>query len=77
MHFSGFYRRSQDSVDSLFGSAVTLDDYDVFDLSASFKLTTLLNIYARVDNATDAEYAEVLGYNTAGRSVYVGVQASF
>ncbi len=77
LHFSGFYRRSQDSVDSLFGSAVTLDDYDVFDLSASFKLTTLLNIYARVDNATDAEYAEVLGYNTAGRSVYVGVQASF
>ncbi|MDO8273383.1 MAG: TonB-dependent receptor [Gammaproteobacteria bacterium] len=77
LHLSGFYRRSQDTIDSLLGSAVALEDYDVVDLSASFDLSRILNVYARIDNATDADYEEVLGYNTAGRSVYVGIRANF
>lgn len=77
LHLSGFYRRSQDTVDSLFGAPVALDDYDVVDLSASFDLSHIFNAYIRIDNATDADYEEVLGYNTAGRSVYVGIRANF
>lgn len=77
LHLSGSYRRSQDTVDSLFGSSVALADYNVVDLSARFDLSRALNVYARIDNASDADYEEVLGYNTAGRSLYVGIRATF
>ncbi|MES3008498.1 MAG: TonB-dependent receptor [Pseudomonadota bacterium] len=77
LQLSGFYRRSEDSVDSLFGAPVALENYDVVDLSASFDLNRIFNVYVRVDNATDTDYEEVLGYNTAGRSVYVGIRANF
>lgn len=77
LQLSGFYRRSEDSVDSLFGAPVALENYDVVDLSASFDLNRIFNAYVRIDNATDTDYEEVLGYNTAGRSIYVGIRANF
>jgi len=47
------------------------------DLSATFDATELLQIYGRVQNATDEAYQEVVGYNTAGRSIYGGVRMRF
>ncbi|MDP1929890.1 MAG: TonB-dependent receptor [Gammaproteobacteria bacterium] len=74
---SGFYRTSRDSSDVAGGVPVALKDYDVIDLTVSYNLSDLIHIYGRVENLADEDYVEVLGYNTAGRSAYVGVRFNF
>jgi vitamin B12 transporter len=71
------YRLSRDAIDTTFISTVPLPDYEVLDLSATFDASELLQVYARVQNATDETYQEVVGYNTAGRSIYGGVRLRF
>ena len=71
------YRLSRDAIDTTFVSTVPLPDYEVLDLSATFDATESLQIYGRVQNATDEAYQEVLGYNTAQRSLYGGVRLRF
>lgn len=68
------YRLSRDAVDL---GGTRLDDYDVVDLSASYTLSDRLEIYGRIENATNEHYQEVAGYNTAGRSAYGGVRIHF
>jgi vitamin B12 transporter len=65
------YRLSRDSTDV---GGVALEDYEVLDLGAVFNLTDKLKLHARIENATDESYQEVSGYNTAGRSAFVGVR---
>lgn len=74
---SGFYRTSRDSSDVAAGVPVDLDNYEVIDLTASYSLSSLIDVYGRVENLADEDYVEVLGYNTAGRSAYVGVRFNF
>ena len=71
------YRVSRDAIDTTFISTVPLPDYEVLDLSVAFDASELLQIYGRVQNATDETYQEVVGYNTAGRSIYGGVRMRF
>ena len=71
------YRLSRDAIDTTFISTVPLPDYDVLDVSVTFDASELLQIYGRVQNATDETYQEVVGYNTAGRSIYGGVRLRF
>lgn len=68
------YRLSKDAVD--FGGT-PVDDYEVLDLSAAYSLNETLELYGRIENATDKDYQEVSGYNTAGRSLYGGVRFRF
>ena len=68
------YRLARDAVDV---GGARLDDYDVVDLSASYSFSDRFEIYGRVENATNEEYQEVAGYNTAGRSIYGGVRVHF
>jgi vitamin B12 transporter len=72
--FMATYRLSRGAIDI---GGVALDDYDLIDLSASYRFGRAFEVYGRVQNATDEEYQEVLGYNTAGRSVYGGVRLHF
>lgn len=74
LRFVANYRVSRDAVD--FGN-VPLDDYAVLDLSVSYDTSEVLQIYGRVQNATDETYQEVVGYNTAGRSIFGGVRLRF
>ena len=67
---AAYYRAQADSIDS--GSR-PLDDFGVLDLTGSYQLTDNLRIHARIENALDAEYQEILDYNTAGSAVYIGV----
>lgn len=46
--------------------------YTVMDFSASYAITDTVTVYGRVDNLFNADYEEVLGYNTPGRSAYAG-----
>jgi vitamin B12 transporter len=68
------YRLSRDAIDI---GGVALDDYEVLDISASYSFGKALELYGRIQNATDEAYQEVLGYNTAGRSIYGGVRLHF
>jgi vitamin B12 transporter len=74
LNFIANYRIARDSVDIGF---VELDDYEVLDLSISYDASELLQIYGRVQNATDETYQEVAGFNAAERSMYGGVRLRF
>jgi len=51
----------------------TLASYDVANLTASYALDKHLSVSARVDNLFDTDYMLAHGYNTLGRTVFVGV----
>jgi vitamin B12 transporter len=71
------YRLTRDTIDTTFLGTAPLPDYEVLDLSVTFDASELVQIYGRVQNATDETYQEVVGYNTAGRSIYGGVRLRF
>jgi vitamin B12 transporter len=58
-------------------SRVTLDDYWLIDLAASYKLRKGVELFGRVENALDAQYEEVFGYNTPGITAFAGVRFTF
>ena len=68
-------------VDSDFSSLVppiTVDDgHSRWDVRASYKITRALALTAAIDNLTDADYMEPLGYPALGRAVRVGLRAGF
>ncbi len=68
------YRLARDTVDV---GGARLDDYDVVDLSASYSINDRFEVYGRIENATNQEYQEVAGYETAGRAIYGGVRMHF
>lgn len=58
-------------------SGTPLERFQVLDLSATYQLRENWEIFARVENALDEQYQEVLGYNTSRRAGYVGTRFSF
>ncbi len=40
-------------------------------------MTEKLSMFARMENALDRHYEEVVGYGVPGRAVYAGLKASF
>ncbi len=56
---------------------VKLDDYWLATLAARYKLTPGVEIYGRVENAFDARYQEVYGFETAGIAAYTGLRLTF
>jgi vitamin B12 transporter len=59
------------------GEKLKLSPYARFDLLASYKINSNVEIYARGENLTNARYQEVATYGTAGRSAYLGVRATW
>lgn len=53
---------------------VTLDDYVLASLRIGYRLTPQIEAYGRVENGFDEDYEDVLGYRTAGRTIYAGVR---
>jgi vitamin B12 transporter len=56
---------------------VRLPSFTVVDLSATHTVTETVELTARITNALDEAYQEVLGYATRGRAGFVGVRASW
>jgi len=56
---------------------VQLDGYAIVGLRASFPIGEHLEIYGRIDNLSDQEYATAYGYGVYGRSAYGGVRVRF
>jgi vitamin B12 transporter len=72
--FIANYRTVEGAIDA---GNVAINDYEVLDLSVTFDATESVQLFARVENATDEEYQEVVGYNTAEKSFYGGVRFRF
>jgi vitamin B12 transporter len=67
-------RLSHDVADEFEGD---IDDYEVVDLNASYRILDSLEIYGRVENLTDEDYVEVPTYNTSGAAGYAGLRYTF
>lgn len=56
---------------------VTLGDHLLIDITAQYRLTPSLTIFARGANLLDEDYEEVFGYSTLGRTGYLGARLTF
>ncbi|MFN2384264.1 MAG: TonB-dependent receptor, partial [Gemmatimonadota bacterium] len=56
---------------------VTLEPYAVVRFAAGYNLTPHVQLHARLENALDTGYAEVLHFNAPGRAAYGGVSVAF
>ena len=54
--------------------AVNLDAYALASLNLAWRILPQLELYGRVENAFDADYQDVVGYNAPGRTVYAGLR---
>ncbi|NND19680.1 MAG: TonB-dependent receptor [Silicimonas sp.] len=71
-------RRVEDRLD-IDGSFATVaaPDYTVADALLTYEVRDGMDVYLRVENIFDEAYQEVLTYTSPGRSVFVGLNASF
>ena len=58
-------------------NSTRLDSYTLVDLRASYPINETLEVYGRVENATDEDYATTANYGVPGRGAFVGVRARF
>jgi vitamin B12 transporter len=73
--FAGY---SSDQNFSVFPTAtVRLGGYTLLDLRASYSVTDKLELYSRVDNATNKWYETIYQYGTWGRTAFIGLRAKF
>ena len=56
---------------------VILDDYLLASANLAFRLLPQVELYARAENAFDADYQDVVGYNTPGRTIHAGLRVTF
>lgn len=63
--------------DALSGKTFTLPAYTVVNAGVNYQVSDHVEVYGRVHNLFDTRYQEVQGYNTQGRTFYVGAKASF
>jgi vitamin B12 transporter len=56
---------------------VELDPYLLASARFAYRLTEQLEAFARVENAFDEEYQDVVGYATPGRTVHAGIRLRF
>lgn len=58
-------------------ATTTLESWTRVDVNASYELTDQLELFGRIENLTDEEYQQVLGYGTAGLSGSIGLRARY
>ena len=56
---------------------VRLGAYTLASLNIAWRLLPQLELFARAENAFDADYQDVVGYNTPGRTVHAGIRVAF
>ena len=54
-----------------------LDDYWLLELTTHYRVTPSVTLYARGSNLLDADYENVVGYSTWGRTGVVGIKTDF
>jgi vitamin B12 transporter len=56
---------------------VSLDGFTTVALTADWRLSDHVQLYGRVENASDETYEQAVGYRAPGMGAYAGVRASF
>ncbi|MEL6769220.1 MAG: TonB-dependent receptor [Pseudomonadota bacterium] len=56
---------------------ITLDSFVLVSLQGSYDVTDNLAVFARVENATNSDYQEVLNFETQGVAGFAGLRLSF
>lgn len=56
---------------------IHMPEYTLVNLGGDVKVTPKVSVYARVENAFDAQYEDVYTYRSPGRAAYVGLRAGF
>jgi vitamin B12 transporter len=56
---------------------VTLDDYFLVNLAASYEVSESLQVFGRVENLLNENYVEVTGFGVPGIAAYVGIKPTF
>mgnify|MGYP006244048745 FL=1 len=73
IHWLLLARYTGDRGDS-FGTV--LDEYTVMDSSFRYTITEDLSISVRAENLTNKAYSDIVGYRSAGRTLYLGLNVS-
>lgn len=55
---------------------IQLKSYTLVNMSASYKINSMFEVFAKLHNIFDEKYEEILGYGTERQSVYVGINFS-
>jgi vitamin B12 transporter len=56
---------------------ITLPDYSLLHLAASYRISEHFDVFVRVENVLDRSYQEVLGFGTPGAAAYAGGSVEF
>ncbi|CAA9546913.1 MAG: Outer membrane vitamin B12 receptor BtuB [uncultured Sphingosinicella sp.] len=56
---------------------VTLQDYVLAEARLAYRISDRLEAFGRIANAFDADYRDVVGYETKGRTAYAGIRLAF
>jgi len=67
----------EDTVDTVGGALVPLDDYVLVNAKVGYSPMEGMEIYVRGENLLDEKYQVVRGYGTPGASVYGGFVHQF
>jgi len=70
-------KRRDTDFDLFPAATVTLGDYVLASANLAYRVLPQLELFARAENAFDADYQDVVGYNTPGRTVYAGLRVTF
>jgi len=66
-----------DQHDSFPFELVNLDSYWLATARVGWRVTERIELFGRIHNAFDADYEDVVGYRTEGRSVFGGLRVAF
>lgn len=58
-------------------NTIELDGYTVVDFRAAYTFRETIEVFGRLENAFDEDYATVANYGSIGRGAFVGVRQSF
>ena len=64
-------------LDYAYPQPVRLASYALLDLYSKYALTKNVDVFAKIDNVTNAHYQDVYNFGTAGRAYYGGVKVSW
>lgn len=70
-------KRTDMDFDLFPAATVILDDYLLASANLAYRVLPQLEVYARAENAFDADYQDVVGYNMPGRTLYAGLRVTF
>ena len=72
-----FTGRHLDRRDSFPFDLVELDSYWLASTRVAYRIADRFELFGRLHNAFDADYEDVVGYRTEGRSAFAGLRVTF